>query len=60
MIERLNREMNAALADPAMKTRLAALGGVPLPGTPEQFWAIHKMETEKWAKIVQFSGAKAD
>jgi len=59
-IERLNREINAALADPAMKTRLAALGGVPLPGTPEQFWAIHKMETEKWAKIVQFSGAKAD
>ncbi|HXD39815.1 MAG TPA: tripartite tricarboxylate transporter substrate binding protein [Ramlibacter sp.] len=59
-IERLNREMNAALADPVMKTRLAALGGVPLPGTPEQFWAIHRMETEKWAKIVQFSGAKAD
>jgi tripartite-type tricarboxylate transporter receptor subunit TctC len=60
VIDRLNREMNAALADPAMKTRLAALGGVPLPGTPEQFWAIHRMETEKWAKIVQFSGAKAD
>ena len=59
-IERLNREMNAALADPAMKAKLAALGGLPLPGTPEQFWAIHKMETEKWAKIVQFSGAKAD
>jgi tripartite-type tricarboxylate transporter receptor subunit TctC len=60
VIERLNREMNAALADPGMKAKLAALGGVPLPGTPEQFWAIHKMETEKWAKIVQFSGAKAD
>ena len=60
VIERLNREMNAALADPAMKAKLATLGGVPLPGTPEQFWAIHKMETEKWAKIVQFSGAKAD
>ena len=59
-IERLNREMNAALADPAMKARLADLGGVPLGGTPEQFWAIHKMETEKWAKIVQFLGAKVD
>jgi tripartite-type tricarboxylate transporter receptor subunit TctC len=59
-IERLNREINAALADPAMKARLADLGGVPIPGTPEEFWALHRMETEKWAKIVQFSGAKAD
>jgi tripartite-type tricarboxylate transporter receptor subunit TctC len=60
VIDRLNREMNAALADPAMRAKLADLGGVPIGGTPEQFWAIHKMETEKWAKIVQFSGAKAD
>ncbi|MEO8653515.1 MAG: tripartite tricarboxylate transporter substrate binding protein [Ramlibacter sp.] len=60
VIARLNREINAALADPAMKARLADMGGVPLPGTPEQFWEIHKMETEKWAKIVQFSGAKAE
>ncbi|MCY7318829.1 MAG: tripartite tricarboxylate transporter substrate binding protein [Ramlibacter sp.] len=60
VIARLNREFNAVLADPAMRARLADLGGVPLPGTPEQFWAIHRMETEKWAKIVQFSGAKAD
>ena len=60
VIERLNREVNAALADPAIKAKLADLGGVPLPGTPEQFWAIHRMETEKWAKIVQFSGAKVD
>jgi tripartite-type tricarboxylate transporter receptor subunit TctC len=60
VIARLNREFNAALADPAMRAKLADLGGVPIAGTPEQFWAIHKMETEKWAKIVQFSGAKAD
>jgi tripartite-type tricarboxylate transporter receptor subunit TctC len=60
VIARLNREFNAALADPVMKAKLADLGGVPIAGTPEQFWAIHKMETEKWAKIVQFSGAKAD
>jgi tripartite-type tricarboxylate transporter receptor subunit TctC len=59
-VARLNKEVNAALADPGMKARLADLGGVPIPGTPEQFWAIHKMETEKWARIVQFSGAKAD
>lgn len=60
VIARLNREINAALADPAMKARLAELRGVPIPGTPEQFWALHKMETEKWAKIVQFSGAKPE
>ena len=59
-IARLNREINAALADPAMKAKLADLGGVAIGGTPEQFWAIHRMETEKWAKIVQFSGAKAE
>ena len=60
VIARLNREVNAALADPVMKAKLADLGGVPIAGTPEQFWAIHRMETEKWAKIVQFSGAKAE
>ncbi|MFC5497630.1 Bug family tripartite tricarboxylate transporter substrate binding protein [Caenimonas terrae] len=60
VIARLNREFNAALADPVMRAKLADLGGVPIAGTPEEFWAIHRMETEKWAKIVQFSGAKAD
>jgi len=60
VIDRLNHEVNAALADPVMKARLADLGGVPIPGTPEDFWKLHRMETEKWAKIVQFSGAKAD
>jgi tripartite-type tricarboxylate transporter receptor subunit TctC len=60
VVARLNREFNAALADPAMKAKLADLGGVPIPGTPEEFWALHRMETEKWAKIVHFSGAKAE
>jgi tripartite-type tricarboxylate transporter receptor subunit TctC len=59
-IARLNREMNAALADPGMRAKLADLGGVPIPGTPADFWALHKMETEKWAKIVKFSGAKVE
>jgi tripartite-type tricarboxylate transporter receptor subunit TctC len=60
VIDRINREVNAALADPAMKAKLADLGGVPIPGTPEDFWKIHRMETEKWAKVVHFSGAKVD
>ena len=60
IVERLNREVNAALADPVMKAKLAELGGVPIPGTPEDFWKLHRMETEKWAKIVQFSGARVE
>ena len=60
VIDRLNREINAALADPAMRAKLAELGGMPIPGTPEQFWQLHRAETEKWAKIVQFSGAKVE
>jgi len=60
IVDRLNKEVNAALADPVMKAKLADLGGVPIPGTPEEFWALHRMETEKWAKIVKFSGAKVD
>jgi hypothetical protein len=43
-----------------MRAKLADLGGMPIGGTPEQFWAIHRTETEKWAKIVQFSGAKVE
>ena len=60
IIARLNREFNAALVDPATRAKLQDLGGVTIPGTPEAFWALHKMEQEKWAKIVVFSGAKAE
>ena len=59
-INRLNREVNAGLNDPALQKRLADLGGVVIPGTPEQFWAIHRAETEKWAKVVRGIGATAD
>jgi tripartite-type tricarboxylate transporter receptor subunit TctC len=59
-VARLNKEMNAALADPQMRAKLADLGGVPIPGTPEQFWAIHRMETEKWAKVVKGIGISVD
>ena len=60
VVLKLNREINAALADPAMRAKLADLGGVPIAGTPEEFWKIHTMETEKWAKVVKASGAKAE
>jgi tripartite-type tricarboxylate transporter receptor subunit TctC len=60
IVLKLNREINAALADPGMRAKLADLGGIPLAGTPEEFWKIHTMETEKWAKVVKFSGAKAE
>jgi tripartite-type tricarboxylate transporter receptor subunit TctC len=59
-IARLNKEINAALADPQMKARLADLGGVPIPGTPEEFWATHRLETEKWAKVVKGLGVSVD
>jgi tripartite-type tricarboxylate transporter receptor subunit TctC len=60
IIDRLNREINASLADPSMRARLADLGGTPLPGSPADFGKLILAETEKWAKVVKFSGARAD
>lgn len=59
-IDRINAEINRALADPKMRERLAALGGQPIPGTPEDFGKVIVDETEKWAKVVAASGAKVD
>jgi tripartite-type tricarboxylate transporter receptor subunit TctC len=59
-IDRINAEMNRALADPKMRERLAGLGGVPISGTPEDFGKIIAAETEKWAKVVAVSGATVD
>jgi tripartite-type tricarboxylate transporter receptor subunit TctC len=59
-IERINAEINRALADPKMRARLAELGGVPIAGTPEDFGKVIAAETEKWAKVVTQSGATVD
>ena len=56
----LNRTINAALADPKMKAKLDDLGGSPMAGTPEDFGKIIASETEKWKKVVEFSGASVD
>jgi tripartite-type tricarboxylate transporter receptor subunit TctC len=58
VVTRINREVNDALKDPKMLQRLADLGGTPIAGSPADFWTLHTMETEKWAKVVKASGAK--
>jgi len=60
IIAKLNTEINAALADPTVKARITDAGGVVLPGSPAQFAKLIADESEKWAKVVKFSGAKAD
>ena len=60
VIDKLNREINAGLTDSKIGTRLAELGGTPLPGTPADFAKLIADETEKWGKVVKFSGAKPD
>jgi tripartite-type tricarboxylate transporter receptor subunit TctC len=58
IIDKLNKETNAALADPAIKTRLADLGGVLLSGSAADFGKFMVDETEKWGKVVKFAGIK--
>jgi tripartite-type tricarboxylate transporter receptor subunit TctC len=56
----LNREINAALTDPEVKARLAALGIAPIPATPSEFGTFIAAETQKWAKVIRAANIKAD
>jgi tripartite-type tricarboxylate transporter receptor subunit TctC len=60
VVERLNKEINAGLADPRLRARLTDLGGATLPGSPAQFGQLIAKETEKWAEVIKFAHIKAE
>jgi tripartite-type tricarboxylate transporter receptor subunit TctC len=60
IVERLNKEINAGLADPKIKERFAVLGGTPLAGSPADFGKLIAEETEKWGKVIKFAGIKPE
>jgi tripartite-type tricarboxylate transporter receptor subunit TctC len=60
IVDRLNKEINAALADPKMKARFADIGGEPLTGAPAAFGSLIAAETEKWGKVVRAAGLKPE
>jgi tripartite-type tricarboxylate transporter receptor subunit TctC len=60
IVDKLNKEINAAIADPGMRARLAALGGEPLPGSPAEFGKLIAEETEKWGRVVRAAGIKPE
>jgi len=60
IVDKLNKEINAALADPKIRAQLADLGGVGLPGSPADFGMFIVAETTKWAKVVKFAGIKPE
>jgi len=60
IIDKLNKEINAALADPNVKARLADLGGKVVPGSPADFGTLVVDDKEKWAKVIRAAGIKAE
>ncbi|MBI5323411.1 tripartite tricarboxylate transporter substrate-binding protein [Bradyrhizobium sp.] len=60
VVATLNKEINAAISDPALKKRLEALGGEPLPGSPADFAKLIAEDTERWAKVVAAAGLKPE
>ena len=60
IIDKLNREINAGLADPKMKARFADFGAMVLAGSPADFGRLIAEETEKWGKVVRFAGIKPE
>ncbi len=60
VIEKLNKEIAAGLADPKIKARILELGGTPLTSSPAEFGRLIADESAKWGKVVKFSGAKAE
>jgi tripartite-type tricarboxylate transporter receptor subunit TctC len=60
IIDKLNKEVNAALADPKMKVRLADLGGMVFPGSPAEFGKLIADETEKWGNVIRALNIKAE
>jgi tripartite-type tricarboxylate transporter receptor subunit TctC len=60
IIEKLNSEINAILAEPEMKTRIGELGGITMIGSPAEFGQVIAAETAKWEKVVKFAGARVE
>ena len=60
IVRRLNAEVNAGLTDPKLRARFSDLGGAVLSGSPAEFGSLVVEDTEKWGKVVKFSGAKPD
>jgi tripartite-type tricarboxylate transporter receptor subunit TctC len=60
IIDKLNKAINAGLADPKFKARFADLGGIVLPGTPADFGKLIAAETEKWAKVIRAANIKVE
>ena len=60
IIERLNKEINQAFADPKIRAQLAELGGMTLGGSPAEFGKLIADETEKWGKVIKFANIKPE